>query len=383
MNLFFHPKSFETFWKCTEFANISICHIVMIIIGLAFICLAVIKEFAPIFLIPIGFGILIGNIPFLDISLQSRIYEESSVFNFFYQGITNGWYTPIIFLGIGAMTDFSSIMSNPKLILIGIVSQLGIFISYILALIVGFNPHQAGSIGIIGVADAPTAIFISSKLDPDLVGTVAISAYFYIVLIPLLQPHIMRLFTTKKEKIIRMKLPRVVSHTEKILFPIFGVLLTGFVVPSGLPLFGMLFLGNLLKETNVTRRLSEVVRGPLMNIVVILLGISVGFSTKSTKFLTCNSMKIFILGILSFVIITIMGILCIKFFNLFLRSENKINPLIGNASISGVSDSAHISQMVGLEYDSSNYLLMHAMGPNVAGLIGSTLIAGVLLELIK
>jgi oxaloacetate decarboxylase beta subunit len=277
------------------------------------------------------------------------------------------------------MTDFSALISNPKLMLIGAAAQFGIFGAYILALTIGFEPNQAGAIGIIGGADGPTAIFLSSKLAPNLMGAIAISAYSYMALVPVIQPPIMRLLTTKKERVIRMKPPRVVSQTEKILFPIFGLLLTCFLVPSGLPLLGMLFFGNLLKESGVTRRLAETARGPLIDTITILLGITVGASTQATQFLTWNSIKIFILGAGSFIIATTAGILFVKFFNLFLRKDNKINPLIGNAGVSAVPDSARISQVVGLEYDPPNYLLMHAMGPNVAGVIGSAVAAGVLL----
>lgn len=377
--LSFLEKNLETFWTYTGIANVTVGHAIMILAGLVFVYLAIIKEFEPMLLIPIGFGILIGNIPFRDAGLQLGIYEKGSVLNILYQGVVQGWYPPIIFLGIGAMTDFSSLISNPKLMLIGAAAQFGIFGAYILALIIGFEPNQAGAIGIIGGADGPTAIFLSSKLAPNLMGAIAVSAYSYMALVPVIQPPIMRLLTTKKERIIRMKPPRVVSHTEKILFPIFGLLLTCFLVPSGLPLLGMLFFGNLLKESGVTRRLAETARGPLIDTITILLGITVGASTQATQFLTLDSIKIFVLGALSFVIATIAGILFVKFFNLFLKEGNKINPLIGNAGVSAVPDSARISQTVGLEYDSTNYLLMHAMGPNVAGVIGSAVAAGVLL----
>jgi oxaloacetate decarboxylase beta subunit len=277
------------------------------------------------------------------------------------------------------MTDFSALISNPKLMLIGAAAQFGIFGAYILALTIGFEPNQAGAIGIIGGADGPTSIFLSSKLAPNLMGAIAISAYSYMALVPVLQPPVMRALTTRKERLIRMKPPRVVSQTEKILFPIFGLLLTCFFVPSGLPLLGMLFFGNVLKESGVTRRLAETARGPMIDIVTILLGITVGASTQATQFLTLNSVKIFGLGALSFVIATTAGVLFVKLFNLFLKKDNQINPLIGNAGVSAVPDSARISQVVGLEYDSTNYLLMHAMGPNVAGVIGSAVAAGVLL----
>lgn len=370
----------QTFWGYTGFANAELGHIVMILIGLLFIFLAIRFEFEPLLLIPIGFGMLIGNIPFNEVAnLKIGIYEEGSVLNILYNGVSQGWYPPLIFLGIGAMTDFSALISNPKLMLIGAAAQFGIFGAYIIALNCGFEPNQAGAIGIIGGADGPTAIFLSSKLAPNLMGAIAVSAYSYMALVPIIQPPFMRALTTKKERVIRMKPLRVVSQTEKILFPIIGLLLTTFLVPSGLPLLGMLFFGNLLKESGVTRRLAETARGPLIDIVTILLGLTVGASTQATTFLTGQSILVFGIGALSFIIATCAGILFVKFFNLFLKQENKINPLIGNAGVSAVPDSARISQVLGLEYDPNNYLLMHAMGPNVAGVIGSAVAAGIML----
>lgn len=375
----FLGENLQEFLSYTGFANATPGHWVMIFFGLVFIYLAIAKEFEPMLLIPIGFGILIGNIPFKDAGLQLGIYEEGSVLNILYQGVKQGWYPPLIFLGIGAMTDFSALISNPKLMLVGAAAQFGIFGAYAIALQMGFEPNQAGAIGIIGGADGPTAIFLSSKLAPNLMGAIAISAYSYMALVPVIQPPIMRLLTTKKDRIIRMKPPRAVSQTEKIIFPIAGLLLTAFLVPSGLPLLGMLFFGNLLKESGVTRRLAETARGPLIDTITILLGVTVGASTQANHFLTWDSVKIFILGAISFMIATAAGVLFVKFFNLFLKKGNKINPLIGNAGVSAVPDSARISQIIGLEYDPSNYLLMHAMGPNVAGVIGSAVAAGILL----
>ena len=379
--LTFLSENIQEFFTYTGFANFEMGNLIMILCGILFIYLAIAKEFEPMLLIPIGFGILIGNIPFKDAGLQVGIYEEGSVLNILYQGVVQGWYPPLIFLGIGAMTDFSALISNPKLMLIGAAAQFGIFGAYAIALMMGFEPNQAGAIGIIGGADGPTAIFLSSKLAPNLMGAIAISAYSYMALVPVIQPPIMRLLTTKKERLIRMKPPRVVSQTEKIIFPIAGLLLTCFLVPSGLPLLGMLFFGNLLKESGVTRRLAETARGPLIDVITILLGVTVGASTQASQFLTMDSVKIFALGALSFVIATAAGILFVKFFNLFLKKGNKINPLIGNSGVSAVPDSARISQVVGLEYDPTNYLLMHAMGPNVAGVIGSAVAAGILLRL--
>ena len=375
----FLVDNLETFFSFTGFANATTGHWVMLAVGLLFIFLAVRYEFEPLLLIPIGFGMLIGNIPFKDAGLQIGIYEEGSVLNILYQGVRQGWYPPLIFLGIGARADLSALISNPRLMLIGAAAQFGIFGAYMLALLWGFAPNEAGAIGIIGGADGPTAIFLSSKLAPHFMGAIAVSAYSYMALVPIIQPPFMRLLTTKKERLIRMKPPRAVSKTEKIVFPIVGLLLTTFLVPSGLPLLGMLFFGNLLKESGVTKRLADTAKGPLIDTITILLGVTVGASTQATEFLTLNSIKIFGLGALSFVIATCTGVLFVKVMNLFLKKGSKINPLIGNAGVSAVPDSARISQVVGLEYDPTNYLLMHAMGPNVAGVIGSALAAGVLL----
>lgn len=368
----------HTFISFTGFANATWGHMAMIVIGLIFIYLGIAKKFEPMLLIPIGFGILVGNIPFVP-GYQIGVYEDGSVLNYLYFGVLKGIYPPLIFLGIGAMTDFSALISNPKLMLIGAAAQFGIFGAYMASLAFGFSAAEAGAIGIIGGADGPTAIFLSSKLAPELMGAIAISAYSYMALVPVIQPPIMKLLTTKKEKLIRMKPPRQVSEREKILFPIIGMLLTTFLVPSGLPLLGMLFFGNLLKESGVTRRLANTASNTLIDIVTILLGLTVGASTQATTFLTPDSIKIFVLGAGSFIVATISGVLFVKIFNLFLKEGNKINPLIGNSGVSAVPDSARVSQEVGQHYDKSNFLLMHAMGPNVAGVIGSAVAAGILL----
>lgn len=375
----FLVENLQTFWSYTGFASAEPGHFVMLLIGMLFIFLAIKYDFEPLLLIPIGFGMLLGNIPFQE-GLKIGIYEEGSVLNILYQGVQKGWYPPLIFLGIGAMTDFSALISNPKLMLIGASAQIGIFAAYMASLALGFEPSQAGAIGIIGGADGPTAIFLSSQMAPQLMGAIAVSAYSYMALVPIIQPPFMRMLTTKEERLIRMKRPRQVSQVEKIIFPIAGLLLTTMLVPTAIPLLGMLFFGNLLKESGVTKRLADTARGPLIDTITILLGVTVGASTQATEFLTRDSVKIFGLGAFSFVVATICGILFVKFFNLFLSKENKINPLIGNAGVSAVPDSARISQIVGLEYDPSNYLLMHAMGPNVAGVIGSAIAAGILLS---
>ncbi len=383
------------FYEFSGFANVSWKHILMMFVGFIFIFLGIKYEFEPLLLVPIGFGILIGNIPMLqavDFNLKLGIYEPGSVMNILYQGVLQGWYPPLIFLGIGAMTDFSSLISNPKLMLLGAAAQIGIFLTFLGALGLGFAPPEAGAIGIIGGADGPTAIFISSKLAnglnvmangetvKNLIGPIAIAAYSYMALVPVIQPPVIKLLTSKKERLIHMKPPRAVSRLEKILFPIVGLILTAYIAPSALPLLGMLFFGNLLKESTVTKRLADTANFALINIITILLGITVGASTQADVFLTPSSIKIFVLGALSFVIATAGGILGAKLMNLFLKKENKINPMIGAAGVSAVPDSARVVQTMGLKEDPTNHLLMHAMAPNVSGVIGSAIGAGILLS---
>ena len=383
----------ETFLKYTGFKNVTVGHVVMIIIGLIFIFLAIKYDYEPLLLVPIGTGILIGNIPFvLDAGLQVGIYEDGSVLSYLYMGVVKGVYPPLIFLGIGAMTDFSSLISNPRLVLLGAAAQIGIFLTFLGALALGFSSPEAGAIGIIGGADGPTAIFLSSKLAnginiladgttvKNLIGPIAIAAYSYMALVPVIQPPIMKLLTSDKERKMRMKPPRAVSKLEKIMFPIIGLLLTTFISPSALPLLGMLFFGNILKESGVTERLANTARNPLIDIVTILLGLTVGASTQADVFLTSESMLIFILGALSFMIATAGGLIFAKVMNLFLKGDKKINPLVGAAGVSAVPDSARVVQNEGLKADPTNHLLMHAMAPNVAGVIGSAVAAGILLS---
>jgi len=382
MNEFLHflSENFNEFLTYTGFANAEWANIIMILVGAFFIWLAIRKDFEPLLLIPIGLGIILGNIPFrADAGLEIGLYEDNSVLNIFYQGVRQGWYPPLVFLGIGAMTDFSALIANPKLVLIGAAAQFGIFGAYMIALAMGFEPNQAAGIAIIGGADGPTAIFLSSKLSPNLMGAIAVCAYSYMALVPVIQPPLMRLLTTKKERVIHMQSPRKVTKTEKILFPIVGLLLTTFLVPSGLPLLGMLFFGNLLKESTKTDRLSFTAGNALNNIVVMLLGLTVGCSTQASEFLTLDTILIFCLGAFAFIIATTSGVCFVKLMNLFLPEGKKINPLIGNAGVSAVPMAARISNNIGLEYDRHNFLLMHAMGPNVAGVIGSAVAAGVLL----
>ena len=370
--------SLQQFWSFTGFYNCTWQHILMLAVGALLITLGIVKKWEPLLLVPIGFGIIIGNIP-LPAGMNIGIYEEGSVLNILYQGVVKGWYPPLIFLGIGAMTDFSSLISQPRLMLIGAAAQVGIFGAFLIALALGFTPAEAGAIGIIGGADGPTAIFLSSKLAPNLLGAIAVSAYSYMALVPVIQKPIMLLLTTKKERLIRMQPPRQVSRRERILFPVIAFLITAFIVPSGIPLLGMLFFGNLLRESGVTNRLAETARGPLVDVVTTLIGLTVGASTQADQFLNAESLKIFLLGLISFVIATFSGVLFAKLMNLFLKEGHKINPLIGNAGVSAVPDSARVSETVGREFDKDNHLLMHAMAPNVAGVIGSAVAAGLLL----
>jgi sodium ion-translocating decarboxylase beta subunit len=381
ISAFFH--SIVQFWGTTGFANMTIPNILMIFIGIIFISLAIVKNYEPLLLLPIGFGAVVGNIPVMA-GMPLGVYDEGGVLWYIYQGVGKGIYPPIIFLGLGAMTDFSTMLANPKLILLGAAAQTGIFLTFVGALALGFSPAEAGSIGIIGGADGPTSIFLASKLAPHLLGAIAIAAYSYMALVPVIQPPIMKLLTTRDERLIRMKAPRVVSQREKIFFPIIGFLATALFVPGSLALLGMLFFGNLLKESGVTERLAETARNSLIDSVTILLGFSVGASTQAVRmldgvnegFLTAGSLKIFALGAFSFMIATAAGILFAKFMNLFLKKDNKINPLLGAAGVSAVPDSARVVQHVGQKEDSHNHLLMHAMAPNVAGVIGSAVAAG-------
>jgi oxaloacetate decarboxylase beta subunit len=393
-------KGLSKFYSYSGFANATFGHIVMMLVGLLFIFLAIRYDYEPLLLIPIGTGIIIGNIPFLQsegVNLQLGIYQEGSVLNYLYYGVVKGIYPPLIFLGIGAMTDFSSLISKPRLMLLGAAAQVGIFMTFLGALLLGFHAREAGAIGIIGGADGPTAIFLSSRLAngmdiigydaagaaikvKNLIGPIAIAAYSYMALVPVIQPPIMKLLTTRKERLIRMKPPRAVSKQEKIIFPIVGLILTAFISPSALPLLGMLFFGNLLKESGVTKRLAETARNALIDIVTIVLGLTVGASTQADVFLTSDSLLIFGLGALSFMVATAGGVIFAKVMNLFSSAENKINPLIGAAGVSAVPDSARVAQMMGLKEDPTNHLLMHAMAPNVAGVIGSAVAAGILLS---
>ncbi len=463
-----------SFWQFTGFRNCTRGNLIMILVAFVFIFLAVKYDFEPMLLIPIGVGIIVGNIPFIqdsytfdlqgalaalskieiqgnlgfdlteaqkfivglysgqaadatmtcqqaldhfhsmtpeqlqaflpagmdptapntakffdslisqvfNMNIQTGVYQKGSVLNYLYFGVRQGIYPPLIFLGIGAMTDFSSLISQPRLMILGAAAQLGVFITFISARALGFDPHEAAAIGIIGGADGPTAIFISTKMAPHLLGAIAIAAYSYMALVPVIQPPIMRLLTTKEERLIKMREPRMVGKTEKVIFPIVGLLLTTFISPSALPLLGMLFFGNLLKESGVTKRLANTAANPLIDIVTILLGLTVGASTQADVFLTVDSLIIFALGACSFAVATFGGVCGAKLMNLFCKEGNKINPLIGNAGVSAVPDAARVSEVEGQKYDPSNHLLMHAMAPNVAGVIGSAVAAGILMSFI-
>jgi oxaloacetate decarboxylase beta subunit len=363
------------FISTTGFSSMTWGNLMMVIIGIVFITLAIRKDYEPLLLVPIGFGIIVGNIPPV-LGMDIGVYDAGSVLNQIYYGVSQGLFPPLIFLGIGALTDFSTMLSNPKLALLGAAAQVGIFITFLGAIFLGFSPSESGAIGIIGGADGPTAIFLAAKLAPHLLGPIAIAAYSYMALVPVIQPPIMKLLTTRKERLIRMKPPRQVSQREKIIFPVVAFLIAGLIAPGSIVLVGMLFFGNILKESCVTERLANTARNALIDIVTIMLGVAVGASTQAQTFLTPQSLLIFGLGAMSFCVATAGGVLFAKFMNLFLKE--KINPLIGAAGVSAIPDSARVVQIVGQKEDPHNFLLMHAMAPNVAGVIGSAIGAGIL-----
>ena len=377
----------STFLEITAFGNWSWGNILMDAVGIIFIYLAIKKHYEPLLLIPIGIGILFGNVMPITIEGEQASYMivdreiaegtgQYSVMYYLYFGVQKGIYPPLIFLGIGAMTDFSCLISKPKLVLLGAAAQIGIFTTYTLALVMGFTKTDAGAIGIIGGADGPTAIFLSSILAPDKLAPIAIAAYSYMALVPVIQPPIMKLLTTREERLIRMKPPRAVSQREPLLFPIGAFLICTTIAPGSAILLGCLLAGNLLKESGVTERLANTARTAFVDIITILIGVCVGCSASAETFLKPESLKIFALGAFSFMIATAAGVLFAKIMNLF--STEKINPLIGAAGVSAVPDSARVAQMVGQQEDPQNFLLMHAMGPNIAGVIGSAMAAGVL-----
>lgn len=371
--------------------------LIMLVISFVLIYLAIVKKFEPLLLLPIAFGMLMTNLPgagiynedlwkaFLDPSSPAyhsfgTIMKEGGLLDILYIGVKAGVYPCLIFIGVGAMTDFGPLIANPKSLLLGAAAQGGIFATYAGArALLGFTAKQAASIGIIGGADGPTAIFVTTKLAPELLGPIAVAAYSYMALVPVIQPPIMRLLTTKKEREIVMKELRPVSKTQKIIFPIVVTVFVSLLVPSAAPLIACLMFGNLLKECGVTERLSKTVQNELMNIVTVFLGLSVGATATASTFLSFQTIKIIILGVVAFGVATACGVLLAKFMNLFLK--NKINPLIGSAGVSAVPMAARVSQVEGQKANPGNFLLMHAMGPNVAGVIGSAIAAGVLIAL--
>ena len=364
--------------------------VIMIAIAMLLLYLAIKHKFEPLLLLPIAFGMLLTNLPgaemyhaelFADGYVHWDIFvAKAGLIDYLYLGVKLGIYPCLIFVGVGAMTDFGPLIANPKSFLLGAAAQLGIFTTFLGALVLGFTPAEAGSIGIIGGADGPTSIFLTSKLAPDLLGPIAIAAYSYMALVPVIQPPIMRMLTTKKERAIKMSQLRTVSKTEKIIFPLVITVIISLLLPSAAPLIGCLMLGNLMKECGVVDRLSKTVQNELMNIVVIFLGISVGATATADSFINARTLSILALGVFAFGFGTAGGVLFAKFMNLFLKEGNKINPLIGSAGISAVPMAARVSQIEGQKENPSNFLLMHAMGPNVAGVVGSAVVAGILLS---
>ena len=383
-------ESLMNFLSSTGFAGLTWETIVMIIIACVLLYLAIVKQFEPLLLLPIAFGMLLTNLPGAglfnsELFAEGHVHWESFVqkgglLDYLYLGVKLGIYPCLIFVGVGAMTDFGPMLANPKSLLLGAAAQLGIFATYLAAVGLGFTPQEAASIGIIGGADGPTAIFLTSKLAPHLLGPIAVAAYSYMALVPVIQPPIMRLLTSKSERLIRMKQLRIVSKKEKIIFPIFATAFISLLLPPAAPLVGSLLLGNLMRESGVVERLSKTVQNELMNIVTIFLGITVGATATASAFLNLQTMMIMVIGVLAFSFGTAGGVLLAKFMNLFLKE--KINPLIGSAGVSAVPMAARVSQVVGQEEDPGNFLLMHAMGPNVAGVIGSAVAAGLLLTLL-
>ncbi len=350
-------------------------NVIMIVVGTVFLYLGTAKAYEPLLLIPIGFGVLVGNIPFFK-GFGLGIYESNSVLHYLYFGVTTGLYPSIVFLGLGAMTDFSSLLARPILMLLGAAAQMGIFFTLLGALALGFLPKEAASIAIIGGADGPTSIFLTAKLAPHLIGPIAIAAYSYMALIPVIQPPIMRLLTNREERLIRMPELRKVSKKERIIFPGIGVILCCFLAPASIPLLGTFFFGNFLKECGVTERLAQTARTAIIDTATIFLGLTVGASTQGDVFLTPKSVGIFFLGAIAFSIATGSGIIFAKIMNLFLKE--KINPLLGAAGVSAVPGSAREVHLVGQSEDPENFLLMHAMACNSSGVIGSAICAGIL-----
>ncbi|MCB9523491.1 MAG: sodium ion-translocating decarboxylase subunit beta [Myxococcales bacterium] len=364
------------FLSAGAFGHFTLGHAIMIAVGVLFIWLAIAKDYEPLLLVPIGFGIVVGNIPFAD-GMNIGVYEEGSVLSILYKGVSQGWYPPLIFLGIGAMTDFGAMLQAPKLILLGAAAQAGIFLTFLGAIALGFPLPKAAAIGIIGGADGPTAIFLSSQLAPEYLGAIAIAAYSYMALVPVIQPPIIKLLTTKEERLIRMPPSKPVSKRTRMMFPVVAFLIAAAVAPGAITLLGMLFFGNLLKESGVTDRLAKTARTAFIDMVTILLGLTVGVSTDADRFLEASSLLIFGLGAAAFAVATAAGVLFAKLLNKF--SKSPINPIIGAAGVSAVPDSARVCQLVAAREDPTNFVIMQAMAPNVAGVIGSAVAAGIFL----
>ncbi len=389
--LAFIEKSFEKFVESMGFFNLTWQTVIMIFIACLLLYLAIVKQFEPLLLLPIAFGMLLTNLPLAglynpDLFAGGHVHwsqfgDGAGLLDYLYLGVKLGIYPCLIFIGVGAMTDFGPMLANPKSLLLGAAAQIGIFATYLGAIALGFLPKEAASIGIIGGADGPTAIYLTTRLAPELLGPIAVAAYSYMALVPVIQPPIMRALTTKKERAIKMKQLRIVSKKEKIIFPIFATAFVSLLLPPAAPLIGSLMVGNLLKESGVAERLSKTVQNELMNIVTIFLGITVGATATSSAFLNIKTIEILCIGIIAFSVGTGSGVLLAKFMNLF--TKEKVNPLIGSAGVSAVPMAARVSQVVGQETDPGNFLLMHAMGPNVAGVIGSAVAAGLLLTMLS
>lgn len=361
------------FIQTTGYVNITIKELIMIAVACFLLYLAIKKEYEPLLLVPISFGMLLANIPL------AGLMEEGGFLYWIYQGVELDIYPPLIFLGVGAMTDFGPLIANPKSLLLGAAAQFGVFTAFLGATLLGFNFQEAASIGIIGGADGPTAIFLSSKMAPHLLGAIAVAAYSYMALVPIIQPPIMKALTTKKERMITMEQLRPVSKVEKIIFPIIVTILASFLVPPATALVGMLMLGNLFRECGVVERLSKTTQNELINIITIFLGLTVGATASAENFLTIKTIGILILGLFAFAVGTAAGVLLGKL--MCVLSGGKINPLIGSAGVSAVPMAARVAQVVAQEEKPGNFILMHAMGPNVSGVLGTAVVAGVLLSL--
>ena len=372
-------ESLVVLLKSTGFSAMTSGNCIMLVIACVLIYLAIARKFEPLLLLPIGFGMLLANLPLCNLMSPPSDGFTGGLVWWLYQGVKSGVFPPLIFLGIGAMTDFGPLLANPKTIFLGAAAQIGIFGTFVGALFLGFSSPQAASIGIIGGADGPTAIYLAAKLSPELLGAVAIAAYSYMALVPLIQPPIMRLLTTRKERAVVMEQLREVSRMERIIFPIISTLVICLLVPPSAPLIGMLMFGNLCRECGVVDRLSKTAQHELINIITIFLGLSVGATASADKFLQASTIQIISLGLLAFCIGTATGVLFGKL--MCYLTGGKVNPLIGSAGVSAVPMAARVSQIVGQQANPQNFLLMHAMGPNVAGVIGSAIAAGVFLSL--